>query len=201
MSKKKKRILLLAALAVLLAGILIFLGAAVTIVAYSGRDDAVSSDVIIVLGAGAPNGEVSPVFRERLNHAVLLFEEGYAPAIILTGGVSDGNTMSEAAIAKEYVISKGVPEEVIHMEESSTITEENLRNAKEIMEAEGFAAAIITSDPLHMRRAMTMAKDFGIDAVSSPTGTSMYRSLRTKVPFLMRETFFYVGYCVLRPFR
>jgi hypothetical protein len=35
-----------------------------------------------------------------------------------------------------------------------------------------------------------MADDFGIQAVSSPTPTTRYRSLRTKLGFLVRELYF-----------
>ena len=87
------------------------------------------------------------------------------------------------------------------IEEKSTITEENLEFAKEIMDANGFKTAIIVSDPLHMKRAMLMAKDYGITAYSSPTPTTMYKSLRSKLPFLLREEFFYIGYCIVRFFR
>ncbi len=54
--------------------------------------------------------------------------------------------------------------------------------------------AIIVSDSLHMKRAMLLAEDAGINAYSSPTPTSRYVSLRTKIPFLARETFYYIGY-------
>ena len=60
--------------------------------------------------------------------------------------------------------------------------------------------AIIVSDPLHMKRAMLMAKDYDIKAYSSPTSTTRYKSLKTKIPFLMREEFFYLGYCITRIF-
>jgi uncharacterized SAM-binding protein YcdF (DUF218 family) len=46
------------------------------------------------------------------------------------------------------------------------------------------------SDPLHMKRAMMMADDLDIAAVSSPTPTSRYRSLKTKLGFLLRELYF-----------
>jgi hypothetical protein len=52
-----------------------------------------------------------------------------------------------------------------------------------------------------MKRAMLIAEDYGMNALSSPTTTSMYKSLKTKIPFLLREEFFYVGYCVVRMFR
>lgn len=51
-----------------------------------------------------------------------------------------------------------------------------------------------------MKRAMVMADDYGINGFSSPTPTTMYRTWRTKLPFLFRETFFYVGYRIYRIF-
>jgi uncharacterized SAM-binding protein YcdF (DUF218 family) len=41
-----------------------------------------------------------------------------------------------------------------------------------------------------MKRAMMMADDLGIVAVSSPTPTSRYRTLKTKLGFLLRELYF-----------
>ena len=97
-------------------------------------------------------------------------------------------------------MEQGVPKEDIYVEEKSTITQENIRNAKQIMESNSFQTAILVSDPLHMKRAMLMAEDYGMEAYSSPTPTSMYRSLATKIPFLCREEFFYVGYRIYRLF-
>ncbi len=47
------------------------------------------------------------------------------------------------------------------------------------------------SDPLHLKRAATLAEDLGIQAVTSPTPTSRYRSMGPKLRFLAREIFFY----------
>ena len=82
----------------------------------------------------------------------------------------------------------------IILEEESSITQENLENAKKLMDEKGYKTALIVSDPLHMRRAMLLARDTGMEDYSSPTTTTMYRSLRTKLPFLAREVFFYIGY-------
>lgn len=68
------------------------------------------------------------------------------------------------------------------------------------MESNSYHTAIIVSDPLHMKRAMLMAKDYGIEAYSSPTPTSRYVSLKSKLSFLAREEFFYIGYRVYRIF-
>lgn len=174
---------------------------AISIVSYGKTDGKANSDVAIVLGAGTSNGEVSPVYRERINHGIWLYENDYVDYLILTGGIGEGNNASDAYIAKQYALSKSVPEQAIFIEEKSTITEENLENAKAIMDENSFDTAIIVSDPLHMKRAMLMAGDYGIVACSSPTPTTMYRSFKTKIPFLAREEFFYIGYSIVRVFR
>ena len=196
---KKMYLLFLFILSVLIAVCLI--AVASDIVNYGKRDEKAPSDVAIVLGAATTNGEVSPVYRERINHAIWLYENGYVDYLILTGGFGDGNSVSDSAAAKNYAISRGIPENVIFIEEASTITEENLEQAKIIMDNNSLNTAILVSDPLHMKRAMRMADDYGIDALTSPTPTSMYRSLKTKLPFLLREEFFYIGYLIVSIFR
>ena len=166
----------------------------VVICAYSTHDDTQQADTAIVLGAGMINGEVSPVYQERLNHAVWLYQEGYVDTIIPTGGIAEGNNRADASAAKDYLIEKGIPIEAIFPEESAYITQEELTNAKEIMEQEGMKTALVVSDPLHMKRAMFLAKSVGLTAYTSPTTTSRYMSLKTQIPFLLREIFFYTGY-------
>lgn len=175
-------------------------GIAISIWNYGKVDDKCSADVAIVLGAATWNGEVSPVFKERINHGIWLYKNGYVEKIILTGGYGDNNEQSDAYIAMIYAVSQGVPEEDILMEEESTITQENLENAKRIMDEKGYKSAILVSDPLHMKRSMLLAKDCGISAFSSPTSTTRYIGTKSKVQFLAREVFFYIGYQIYRIF-
>ena len=98
------------------------------------------------------------------------------------------------------LLEQGITESVILLEEKSTITQENIENAKKIMDDNCYNTAIIVSDPLHMKRAMLMTADYGIKAYSSPTPTSRYITVKSKVLFLAREEFFYIGYRVYRIF-
>ena len=196
-----KRIVIFISLLIAFLIVLYTIIAAVQIVQYGKLDSKTKCDVAIVLGAATSDGEVSPVYRERINHGIWLYENGYVDYLILTGGIGKGNEMSDAHAAKQYAIKKGVSEQVILIEEKSTITEENLEHAKAIMDEHSLDTAIIVSDPLHMKRAMLMASDYGIDACSSPTPTTMYRSAKTQLPFLAREVFFYIGYSIVRVFR
>lgn len=187
-----------AAAAVLAAAVLYTALQAVSIWRYGAVDETRPADVAIVLGAGTFNGVVSPVYRERINHGVWLYQNGYVKKLILTGGYGAGSTVSDAAAAGQYAISMGMPEADILLEERSAITQENLQYARELMEETGDETALVVSDPLHMKRAMLLAKDAGIEAYASPTPTSRYRSLKTKAKFLAREVFYYIGYRAYR---
>ena len=196
-----KKLAILISLLIVFLLILCVMITAVSIAQYGKLDEKAHCNVAIVLGAATSNGEVSPVYRERINHGIWLYENGYVDNLILTGGIGKGNEMSDARAAKQYAMEKGIPEQVILIEEKSMITEENLEHAKAIMDEHSLDTAIIVSDPLHMKRAMLMANDYGIDAYSSPTPTTMYRSAKTQIPFLAREVFFYIGYSIVRVFR
>lgn len=194
--KTKYKVLML-----LILFLVIYIGKNVfDICAFSTEDQKCRADVAVILGAAAYNGEVSPVYRERINHGITLYEEGYVDRLIVTGGTADQGEESDASAAKKYLLSRGIPEEAVLMEDQSSITQENLENSKAIMEENGYETAIIVSDPLHMKRAMLLAEDAGITAYSSPTPSTRYISLRTKIPFLARETFYYIGYKWYRVF-
>ncbi|KFC78185.1 YdcF family protein [Buttiauxella agrestis] len=171
-----------------------------SIYTFSQRDETRTADCAIVLGAGVNNHVPSAVFRERLNHAIYIYQQGYVGTIILTGGISPGNTISDAEIARRYIVSQGIPDEIVLLEEKSSVTRENLSNAKQIMDSHHLYNALIISDPLHMKRAIIMAKDSNIEAFSSPTQTSQIKSTYALLRFISRESFYYTGYLVRRVF-
>lgn len=167
---------------------------------FGNVDEARKADAAIILGAAAYGNEPSPVFRERINHGIWLYENGYVDKLIFTGGKIQNQETSDAQVAKDYAVSHSVPEEDILIEEESTITQENIDFAAQIVKDQNFSSVIIVSDPLHMKRAMLMAKDEGLEAYSSPTPTTMYQSRSSRLHFLEREVFYYTGYLVFRIF-
>lgn len=160
------------------------------------EDHSKPSDCIIVLGAAAYGAKPSPVFEERIQHSITLFNKGDAPLIIFTGGRSDGASHAESDVAEVFANSEGIASSAILKETKSRTTQQNLVEAKTLMDAARLDTAIIVSDPLHLRRAAAMAKDLGISAVTSPTPTSRYQSLSPKLGFLFREILFYHVYLI-----
>lgn len=177
---------------------MIFIITAVGICSYAIRDETKSADAAIILGAGVSGGEPSPVFQERINHGIWLYQNGYVDKLLFTGGFSGGSIKSDADIAREFAAQQGIPPEAMLLEEQSGITQENLYYAKLVMEQNGLKDALIVSDPLHMKRAMIMAEDEGLEGYTSPTTSTKYQSIRTKAMFLARETVLLIGYQLYR---
>lgn len=172
-----------------------------SILMYSKVDEMTKADAAIVLGAGTWGYDPSPVFEGRINHGIWLYKNGYVKKIIFTGGRGKNNRYSDSSIAKKYALEKGVQLKDVFIEELSAITQDNIFYASKIVKDNNMSDVIIVSDPLHMKRAMVMAKDCGLKAHSSPTPTTRYNSFRSRAQFLIREIFFYMGYDLYRLFR
>ncbi|WP_176445002.1 YdcF family protein [Paenibacillus herberti] len=158
----------------------------------------VRADAAIVLDAAAWNCKPSPVLREPIEESIQLYRAGMVEALIFTGGIGTGDRCSDAEASREYALQQGIPPHKILLESKSRITEENLRNAMEVAQRSGFSRFYVVSDPLHMKWAMCVAENLEMDARPAPTSTSAHRSLRTKLPFLARETFYWAAYEISR---
>jgi uncharacterized SAM-binding protein YcdF (DUF218 family) len=164
------------------------------IYSFSLTTNSAPADAAIVMGATVFRDRPSPVFRERINHAINLYRQGVVQYIIFTGGLAGNDELAESEAARKYAIAQGVPTEHIFTETESYNTCLNLIGAKQIMEENEMEQALIVSDPLHMRRIMWLAERIGLEASSSPTPTSRYQSLDRKAAFLVREVYSYGAY-------
>jgi uncharacterized SAM-binding protein YcdF (DUF218 family) len=147
----------------------ILIGAVVVV---GTQDSRRPSDAIVVLGAAQYVGRPSPVLAARLDHALVLWQQGVAPLVVLTGGTGDGDTTSEAAVGRRYLSTRGVPDSVLLMEVDGRTTSQSVRRAAELLQARGRVRVVLVSDPFHALRARVLALRWGLDAVTSPTRTS-----------------------------
>ena len=129
-------------------------------------------DAIVVLGAAQFNGRPSDVFEARLEHAVALWDEGWADWFIVTGGKLPDDQTTEADVARGWAIAHGVPPNKILSEDKGRTTLESLEAVRTIFRDEDLQTGLFVSDETHMLRVLRMAGDLGIGAYSSPTRTS-----------------------------
>lgn len=173
------------------------------VVGWAAWDRSQPGEAIVVLGAAQYAGRPSPVLRARLDHAIELWGRGLAPRMILTGGVGDGDTTSEAAVSRRYVMRHGVPDTAILMEAQGRTTQESLRGVAALMESGKVKSVagkgrevILVSDPFHMLRLDIAARRLDLVPYTSPTRTSpisanrnttwkYYLNESLKIPFVI----------------
>ena len=170
-----------------------------SIYCYSKVDKVVKSDAILVLGASQWNGQPSPVFKARLDHAYDLYLKSYAEKIISTGGIGKGESLSEAEVGKKYLISKGVKENVIFMEKRGETSWESLNNVKDIFKSQKVESVILVSDGFHLMRLNKMGNDLGWKFFTSPTPYSpILKNKWTELKYALREVLVYWMYLVFK---
>jgi uncharacterized SAM-binding protein YcdF (DUF218 family) len=184
----------LALLCTLWLGLAAWCVAAFQIVSFARSSATGPADAALVLGAAAWGNRPSPVYQERISQAIQLYQSGQVRWIILTGGTARLGEPSEAEVGRRFCVRHGVPEAAILEEESSRTTWENLQGARAEMSPRNIHSVLLVSDPLHMKRAVVMARAQGIDAQPAPTTTSRFRSRRARTAFLWREGWLYIAF-------
>lgn len=185
----KRMIILLLVLAA--AGALVLGGLYVAVYAQERLpDDPRPADCIIVLGNKVNASGPSLSLRGRLERALELCRRGYAPCIIVCGGMGANEPATEASVMKAWLAGQGVPEGSIYADEVSRNTRENIREAKRIMGEQGWASAIICTSDFHAYRALRTARDAGIFA----TAAKAYTRWAGKPTSRLRECFSWVKY-------
>ena len=163
------------------------------------HDDAAeveTADLIVVLGAAQYNGDPSPVFAGRLDHAALLFTQDRAPQVVVVGGNRPGDRTTEAEAGRDYLIAKGVPAGSVVAEPVGHTTFESLTALADWMRERDLHTAFLVSDPWHNLRIERMASDLGFEGHASATWTSAASTEETRLGGYVRETFAYLYYRV-----
>lgn len=110
-------------------------------------DDPEPADLILGLGATRP---------ERADKVTELWQAGYAPRILISGGDKRGTGSAEAEEVRRACVAQGVPDECIALETKSLGTLENvLMTVPLIDQLYGWhhvKTILLVSAPVHMRR-------------------------------------------------
>jgi uncharacterized SAM-binding protein YcdF (DUF218 family) len=154
------------------------------------------ADAIVVLGAAQYDGDPSPVFARRLDHAALLYEQGRAATVLVLGSGQPGDRFTEAEAGRAYLMDHGVPADAIIPVPEGHTTFESLEAAAPVLRDAGMDSAFLVSDPWHNARVERMADDLGIEGHASATWHSAARSQDTRLEGYVRETFAYLYYRV-----
>lgn len=162
---------------------------------YSAQPPQPGADAVIVLGAGLRGEAPSPALAARLDAAQDYLAENPEAVVVVTGGQGPDEQIPEAHAMARYLTNHGVAAERILLEDRSASTQENLVNAREILDERfpGGARVVLVTSDYHLLRASLVARQVGLNVEPLGSATS---------PWLLpncylRETVAVTGYFVL----
>lgn len=168
--KKKKHVILkilgiiINSLALIL--ILTFLIFEGILIAHMSTKPAQSLDYIIVLGAHVKQGKPGQALMSRLDTAVNYLNENPDTIVIVTGGQGKNEIISEGDCSAEYLKSKGILENRILIENTSTSTYENFLNVSKLISASDNDNIGFITNSFHIFRAELNAQSVGFSDIS-----------------------------------
>ena len=158
------------------------------------------ADAIVVMGAAQFDGRPGDVLEARLSEAKRIYDLGLAPLIITVGAKAPGDRTTEAASGRAWLISAGVPaRKVIALENGRDTLVSTKAYVREMKKRE-LKNVIISTDPYHCRRSMTMANDRGLIATCSPVQFGPNSLKNSSKRYLLRESGAYLAYITLGHF-
>lgn len=177
--------------AVVFVGCVLLWGVSVAVVMIAGAwANTRRADAIIVLGAAQYNGRPSPVLQARLDHALDLYDRGFASHLIFTGGTGVGDTVSEAEVSRRYAMRRGVPGAAIMTERDGVTSAQSVRAAAALMRSAGLESALLVSDSYHMMRLEVLARRSHIVPYRAPAANAPIdvATRRTRLEYVLRES-------------
>ena len=90
----------------------------------------------------------------------------------MTGGIGEGDRMSEATVGQRYLLSRGVPDTEVVVLAQGRSTDETMAAVAHWLNDKGLGSVVLVSDPFHMARLRLEARGHNVTAYTSPTRTS-----------------------------
>ncbi len=147
------------------------------------------SDYVLVLGAGVNGTEPSRALTQRLQAAYQYLEDHPKAQCIVSGGMGQGESITEALCMFNWLTEKGIAPHRIWMEDQATSTMENIRFTLNLIEEKTGnrpqELAVVSSE-YHLYRAGLMAEDQGITMLGVPAHTE---PILSRAHYYFREIF------------
>ncbi len=132
---------------------------------------------VIIHGCGLKDGDQpTRLLSDRVDKAIRIYRKcRVKPLIIPSGGQGGDERISEAQAMKEYLLSRGVPEKNILLEDRSATTMENLLNSRAIIDArEGRKRTALVSSNYHVFRCLRLARQIGFKCTGIGARVAFY---------------------------
>ena len=125
-------------------------------------------DAVVIFGAQVyPSGRLSQALAGRVDKGIELYQQGYTPVLIMSGGTGVEG-INEAEAMRQYAIDRGVPAQAIIIDPSGNSTELTVAHTLVIAEQYGFHHLAAVSSFYHMPRIKMFFLSSGSDVLTVP---------------------------------
>ena len=118
-------------------------------------------ELILIPGVRLSTGQPNHDFRLRLKRARLLYQQ-YGSQLLLMGGITGNEKLSEASAGKLFLVDQGIPPAELLLEDSSRNTLENMHNARKQLRANNIERYVMVSNRYHLARCQALANGLGM---------------------------------------
>lgn len=138
-------------------------------------------DYLLILGCRVKGNEAQDILKSRIDEAAsYLLKHSEVKAICCGGIVHEDQSVSEAQVIYESLLSAGIEKERLILEDKSQTTEENFINAKRIIgenENNQETKIAFLSSEFHLMRASYIAKNVGLNCGCVPSKTPLKKRI------------------------
>jgi uncharacterized SAM-binding protein YcdF (DUF218 family) len=153
------------------------------LVSFGTTDYSRPAEAIVVFGAKAyRNGTPSLALADRVNHGIMLWHQGLAPVLVMSGGAD------EVPVMKRLAVEAGVPEAAIECDPEGLDTYATIANLRH-------KRVLAVSHYYHLARIKLVARRFGVRCATVPC--TMSRRLRREPYYVGRECAAFAAYYLL----
>ena len=147
---------------------------------YNDVGDALNAEVALIPGAAVfSNGSLTPIFMNRVDVAIKLYESKKVSKILVSG---DNSTLSHNEVnpVRKYLLARGIPDEDIFLDHAGFDTYSTMYRARDIF---GVTSLIIATQSFHLPRAVFIARRLGMEAygVNADVGHILFKNYTREV--------------------
>ena len=146
--------------------------------------DSENADYLIVLGCKLDDNKPVKELINRIDTAVSYLKKNPECKVIVSGGITEGNTVSEAEVMHDLLVERGIKPERIIKEEQAKDTYENFFYSRKLLDSNKKICFCSSDYHIFRSRLMALKNDLKVQSIFSKT------SLKEKLIHLPLEELF-----------
>lgn len=152
-------------------------------------------EVLAIFGMKLRKGKLTNAYKARLHKATELIKSNPSMRLLIMGGITSPDTISEAEAGKRFLLGQGIKEQQILIEDKSRSTLENLKNGLAVLDEYNTKDILIITNRYHLARIAAQARGFAYHYRLCPAEDRLAANFEN-ISALLKEAFYLHWYMI-----